>query len=245
MIVLVFYLALLQTIQPGTGTLLEEAASAYANEDYSAAVQIYADLINRNFHDGALYYNLGLAYHQMGNLGQALLNYRRAQMFIPRDPDLNHNLALVRAQRTDIQGDDIGFFEGAAAFTRGTLTLNELSVITLIGWSVGWGAITLGLVRGKQWPGQKTMMIAGSVVAISAAILIFSRLWIESQRPMAVLLSTAPVMSGPGEDYLELYVLHAAVELYVVELRGGWYRFTLPDGRTGWLPSAACERIMR
>jgi uncharacterized protein YgiM (DUF1202 family) len=51
------------------------------------------------------------------------------------------------------------------------------------------------------------------------------------------------VMSGPGEKYLELFELHTAAEVTIVDTRGEWTRFHLPDGREGWIPNAAIERV--
>ncbi len=49
----------------------------------------------------ALFYNLGNAYYKQGDHGRAILNYRRAQQLAPRDPDIEANLALARAQAVD------------------------------------------------------------------------------------------------------------------------------------------------
>jgi SH3-like domain-containing protein len=50
-------------------------------------------------------------------------------------------------------------------------------------------------------------------------------------------------MSGPGEDYLELYRLYAAAELRVLETHDDWARFVLPDGRQGWVERDNIELI--
>jgi hypothetical protein len=54
--------------------------------------------------------------------------------------------------------------------------------------------------------------------------------------PAGVVTATvASVMSGPGDDYLAIYQLHAAAELYVTAVEDDWARFELPDGRVGWM----------
>jgi len=53
------------------------------------------------------------------------------------------------------------------------------------------------------------------------------------------------VMSGPGEQYFNLFDLHAAAEVRVVEQRGNWLWVELPDVRQGWIPITAVEKVTK
>ena len=75
-------------------------------------------------------------------------------------------------------------------------------------------------------------------------ILLVGRGYVESYRPIGVIVgTTAQVMSGPSDDYIELYQLYSAVELRIIEQRGEWVRFRLTDGREGWLPIDVIVRM--
>jgi len=86
-------------------------------------------------------------------------------------------------------------------------------------------------------------LIAAAVLMISTAVMLGSRVFVESNRPAALAVSDAVVMSGPGEDYLEIYRLYSAAELRILEQRGDWVRFILPDQRQGWIQKAAIEIV--
>ena len=52
--------------------------------------------------NGKLLYNIGNTYYRLGHIGRAILFYRRAQLLIPADRNLKHNLRFVRTQRVDL-----------------------------------------------------------------------------------------------------------------------------------------------
>ena len=54
-------------------------------------------LIDDGVDNGKLYYNLGNAQLQIGDLGQAIVSYRRAERLIPNDSNLRENLRFARS----------------------------------------------------------------------------------------------------------------------------------------------------
>src|SRR5688500_8608937 len=82
--------------QSDSAELLLQADTAYMTGDYETSQSLYETIIQAGFRDFRVYFNLGNAYYQSGDLGRALLNYRRAQEISPRDTDLRNNLVLVR-----------------------------------------------------------------------------------------------------------------------------------------------------
>ncbi|MBP8754519.1 MAG: tetratricopeptide repeat protein, partial [Chitinophagales bacterium] len=53
------------------------AKSQYDNNNYSAAIKIYENLIAANGPSPEIYYNLGNAYYKTKQFGLAILNYER------------------------------------------------------------------------------------------------------------------------------------------------------------------------
>jgi hypothetical protein len=185
--------------------------------------------------DSVLYFNLGNAYYETGQLGRALLNYRRAQMLTPRDTDLNTNTALVLSKRVDIQGDETAPIDSLAALTSGIMTVNELSWLALGCWILFLATSLIFVVRPPLRGILRAPLLVAAVVVLSAFLLLGGRLYVMSNRPIAVVTGgIVSAMSGPGDDYLEIYRLHSAAELRVLERRGNWVRFILPDQRQGW-----------
>jgi tetratricopeptide (TPR) repeat protein len=84
---------------------LELFDSAKSNEDYREASQLLESLLEDGFKNGAVYYNLGNAYFRAGEYGRAILNYRKALPYRPRDPYLIANLQQAVAAAPGKLGD--------------------------------------------------------------------------------------------------------------------------------------------
>jgi hypothetical protein len=243
--ILVVLNLLFPSAQGDANAVFAQANAAYTSADYGTAIRLYTDLVNDGVNqDGALFFNLGNAYYQAGDAGRALLNYRRAQGLIPRDGDLNQNMARVRSERVDLESDESGLLEGLAAFTASFMTLTELAWLSWFLWVTGFALLITAIVRPLWREMLRSVLIVAGVLVGLGIILLFGRLAAARLRPPAIVVEKiVQAMSGPGEQYLELYELHAAAELSVVDTRGGWVRFHLPDGREGWIPSTSIERV--
>ncbi len=233
-----------------------QAADAYSGGRYGEAIQIYESMVASGEASGALYYNLGNAYFHAGQMGRALLNYRRAQWYLPRDSDIDAAVARVVSQRRDVIGDDPRLLAQAAQLTAEVLTVQELAWVTLIFWMLFCAlAMTWVVRRSKRSPwtngafgrGRRQRVLLGTGAALSAAVLLLvARMTFEAAQPTGVVVvDQSLVMSGPGEGYLHLYDLFEAAEVYILEERGGWVRFGLADGQQGWMSANAIEALFR
>jgi len=66
-------------------------------DDYRASARELESILADGVQSGAVYYNLGNAYYRAGEYGRAILNYRKAKPFRPRDPYLESNLRQALA----------------------------------------------------------------------------------------------------------------------------------------------------
>ena len=71
---------------------LELFDSAKSKPDYEACARELESILADGFRNGAVYYNLGNAYYRAGEFGRAILNYRKALPYRPRDAYLRANL---------------------------------------------------------------------------------------------------------------------------------------------------------
>jgi hypothetical protein len=142
----------------------------------------------------------------------------------------------LRTRRADLLGEERVLIDGVAAFTAGILTISELVTLTWVMWLLLFG-LASGLLFARWRSRLRLLFGLWLIWLVACSVLLFGRMYVEAQRPAAVIVEErVTVMSGPDEVYLELYTLHAAAELRLLETREGWVRFTLPDGRQGWLP---------
>jgi len=227
------------------GAEMNNANRLYEEGLLSEAATSYERLIAQGAYDGIIYYNLGNACYRQGDLGHAILNYRRAERLLPRDHDIAENLTLSRSQTVDRleEGED-SLLAWADQAWRSYLTENEMAWAALVAWLL---AGLFGVLLFLQ-PSGRTAWTYGLSIALIVAVLLGVPLGVsarqERRQPSAVLVaSQVDVRSGPGTDYVIEFSLHAGAELRILDQQNGWTRITLPGDLEGWVPQDAVERI--
>lgn len=216
---------------------LSQGETAYQQGAYAAAISAFEAAVDTGFQSAALHYNLGNAYLQTGDLGHAMLNFRRAARLAPRDTAIQTAIARVRAARSNAANEYTDPLLAVGTATNALLTLTELSWLVFGLWVAWFALATLYRLRRA---GRDTLRVIWTTVGallLIGLVLLGTRLYVETQQPPIVMLTPGTVaMNGPGDDYLRLFTLGEAIEGHAIERRGEWARITLPDGRQGWLP---------
>ena len=226
------------------------ANSLYVNGRYAEAAQAYEQLIAQGAADSAVYYNLGNAYFRQGDVGRAILNYRRAAQLDPRDADIQANLDLARAQATDQFAPESGSpLDNFAAATRTVLTVNEMALLALGAW------LLFGLLWFLYYQSRNgrlrdvlraSLVLAGLLVVLAVGAL-GSRMWIEGENgrtPGVVIAESISVSAEPDVNATVNFDLHSGAEVEISDRRGDWAQVSLPGGQVeGWVPATAVEPI--
>ena len=228
--------------------VMAAANELYEGGRYSEAAEAYERLIVQGLRSGDLFYNLGNAYFKSGDLGRAILNYRRADRLDPRDQDIQANLDQARGQTVDQLGaGGDALVVRLVRFARSWLTLNEMAVAALVLW-----ALLLGSLAAFMYLKPKGLRRSARYTSIGALALLVVCLFLlggmsytDSERSDAVVVGeSVDVLSGPGAQYVTVFTLHAGAETSVIETRAGWARLGLPGGELqGWVPAAAVQRV--
>lgn len=223
------------------GQTLQQAEEAYENRNYSAAISLYESAILDGNISGEIYFNLGNAYFINGQLGQAILYYRLAEQFLPRDAIISTQLARARSERVDGIIAENDWVVIMSNLTSDWLTLTEISISTFVIWVLFFIIFAIGI---RQRGMVLTVSLLGAIMLIAVSLL-SARLYVETQRPPAVILAdSTAVMSGPGDNYLSLFTLYEASEIRILDERDGWVRLVLPDNRQGWIRENTMRLVM-
>lgn len=228
-------------------TAVDAANQLYMAGHYNEAIQLYEEQLARGVQDGALFFNLGNAYFQQGDVGRAVLNLERAAQLNPRDADIAINLALVREQTTELFAEEP---EGPLALlAEGTswMTENETALLALVFWFLlGF----LLLVRRQSTSDKaKRVLRVGAVLALALLLLtgasMASRAFIQQTQPAGVVVSpTVAVSNGPGAEFVTDFNLNGGTTVNVSETQGSWIRLATPAGAgENWVPSTSIERV--
>ncbi|MCK4564602.1 MAG: hypothetical protein KAU94_08000 [Verrucomicrobia bacterium] len=214
---------------------------------YAEAAREYAFLVEEEgIRNGHLFYTLGNAWFLAGDVGRAILNYRRAEQYLPGNTDVRHNLEAAREQRSDL------------------IPPKEPHpvAIKLLGWHINtspmfrwWLFAACWLVLWAAWAwtgkaqrkeGRITVIVAGVVSVALMASLLAEALHANRTEPGVVLADEVLARKGDGEMYAPAFLdpLHAGTEFERLENRGNWWHIRLADGQTCWIPSRAAETVL-
>ncbi len=227
------------------GNVLFRQANDQAAKDAEAAKELYLKAAMRferiaesgQIHNGKLYYNTGNAYFRMGNLGMAILNYRRAKAFIPNDLNLQQNLTFARSRCVDKIGE----------------TQEKKVLKTLFFWHYDLAGSTRAVLFAiffvciwvcaavRIFARRVVLLWILTVVAI-ASVLLFGSLLAEtvlaSDNMDGVITATEVIArKGDGQSYQPSFrePLHAGTEFVMIEDRRDWLHIELGDGRQCWI----------
>ena len=229
----------------GTG-----GADAKAKKLYVRAAMHYEKIVAAGgIRNAKLYYNLGNAYLLKGDLGRAVVNYRRAEKLDSADADIQKNLAFARSRRIDkvqVQTQrkvmrTLFFwhydFSLGARFLAGCIAFGGLFVfLTLLVW-LGRPGVRNGLAAGAAI----SFIIAGCFLASVGVESVY-----EAKQPCGVIVAESVVArQGDGANYLPSFKepLHAGTEFELIEQRMGWMDIQLSDGSQGWVPDGSAELL--
>ncbi|MEO1288283.1 MAG: SH3 domain-containing protein [Chloroflexota bacterium] len=219
---------------------LDEAEDAYVGGNYEAAIAFYELALLNEGGNGVVYANLAHSYYMNGQIGKAMLNYRRAEQYLPRNTIIESQIQQIEQERVDGIIDNSDWLIRTTRLTRDYLTMTELSIIVFVLWSVFF----VGIVFSRNRQGVSIAVgIVGMAVMIMGSLLL-TRLYIETERPSAVMIDEqVAVMSAPSNDFLTLFVLYEGIDLNVLENRDEWVRIQLVDGRQGWILESSLDYI--
>ena len=230
--------------------IMANANLRYARGDVADAIQQFETLIGLGYRDAAVFYNLGNAYVESGDLGRAILNYLRAEELAPRDPDISENLQLAQSKtvdRLEAEGDSI--VAGVADFGRRWAKMTELGAVAILLWFIGGFAVAALILRPEMR--RRAVLRGGAVMALTLMLvplmLLLSMLYSNPYDNTGVVTAeTVKVLSGPGTQFPREFALHSGAQVRLVDSRHGWLQVALPGGELeGWLPAHTIEAVGR
>jgi tetratricopeptide (TPR) repeat protein len=242
LLVLLITFSLFQVTIDNADDLSQEAETAYTKGDYREAAKLYQQMIDSGVRKAEVYFNLGNADYQLHDLGRALVNYRRAEQFIPRDEDLRLNIARVRAQRVDAPNAYVAVGDQIAEWESAWLSNLEAGRIVLFLWWISCGCFIAYFLIPYHRKWARWGAIVSLIVLVFIGIVTGIRVIVDNTYAV-IISSTASVLTGPDTKYMQIFELHAAGEVRIMERRNDWVRVQLPDLQEGWVKSDSIEEI--
>jgi len=197
--------------------------------------------------NGKLYYNIGNAYFRMGDIGRAVLYYRRAALLIPNDENLHQNLNYAKSKCVDkIEEKQQAKVFRTLFFWHYDLSSRVRLYIFAATFAMLWIAASVRLLR--RWLSPRwAIAILAVVTALFSGSLLVETLTAGNTVSGVVLAPEVVARKGDGGTYEPSFKtpLHAGTEFTVLEDRGEWHHAELADGRRCWLPAKAVGIVQR
>ncbi len=189
--------------------------------------------------NGRLYYNIGNSWFQAEDIGRAILNYRKAQQYIPNDPNLRQNLEYARNNRLDriATPQETRVFQTLFFWHYDLSTPVKLMVFSIL-FAIIW--IMAGIRRLLNRPVLGwAFLLAVALAVMMGGSLIAEAVNLRQVTPGVILDPSVVARKGNSENYAPSFTepLHAGTEFDLMEQRGRWYDIRLLDGRTCWVPA--------
>lgn len=227
-------------IPPGE-ELFFQAGQAYKEGRFQEAAEGYEQLIQSGYVGGHLHYNLGNCYFRLNRLGQAILNYERAYLFIPRDADLNFNLGYTRDQTRDAVSQSRSFIN-MTFFWLNSLNRNEIFWGFALLNGLFWLFLLVRLFSQSEWTYHAflLLLIFWVIGGISFGLKMFQT---KTDNRAIILKKEVNVQAGPDIHDIILFKIHEGTVLSHERSEDGWSLIRLPDQKRGWVKAEAIENI--
>jgi tetratricopeptide (TPR) repeat protein len=211
-----------------------------AEDLYRKAAMRYERIIREGgVQNGKLYYNLGNVYFRVKDLGRAILNYRRAEQYIPNDPNLKQNLDYAREKRFDqIEERQETKVLKTLFFWHYDLSTKKRVIIFSLFFILLWAFAAMRIFAQNSYLRWGialsfifSLLLVGSLVA--------EELSLRKTRPGVIISHEVVARKGNSETYEPSFKepLHSGTEFTLIEDRGNWYQIELADARTCWIHS--------
>ena len=217
-----------------------------AKDFYAKALLRLNSLVEQgDVRNGKLFYNIGNINFLLDDIGRALLNYRRAEQYIPNDPNLVKNLAYARNMRQDkLEIKDQKKIQQTLFFFHYDLGTQTRLILFGIAYVFFW------IFAGVKIFSQRPYTTWALSIAVFFTLLFGTSLYIEglqSNTSLEGVILDFEVIArqGDADSYQPSFEdpLHAGTEFMLLEDRGAWWQIELPDGRSCWIPEKSGELV--
>lgn len=214
---------------------------------YEKAILNFEKIINQGQIENArLYYNLANSYFLQGQLGKAILNYRRAEKIDNSDEDIQKNLAFARSKRIDkIAVKTEKRILQTLFFWHYDFSLKVKFLLTCIFFGIICVSITVIVWFGRSKAWMMSAVVCGILTFCFLISVVVERRTSMNKICGVIIDSEVVARQGDGVNYSPSFKepLHQGTEFDLLEERPGWFHIKLSDGSDGWITEDSAELI--
>lgn len=237
---------------------IAEADSAYNAKDYAKAIELYNVVRQEEGSNAALLFNLGNAYYQESDFGNAMVCYLRAHRLDPDNREINTNLQYLRSKVDDankaeqkgkrlrVTPDEEGFFQSVRRSVAVNTSTDTWAILAAGCFILFIGGVALYIFT-RNVAARKTGFF-GSIVCLCGSVLFLCFAFMGARafgsRDEGVITAFKTVLqTEPGHSSAEEKgnVLTKGTEIQILseetDAEGNvtWYKVRLNSDYIGWV----------
>ena len=223
---------------------LQTADSVASKESFRRAANRYQLLVDDGIENGKLWYDLGNAQLQTGEIGKAIAAYRSAQRYMPSDGRVITNLEYARSLVTNpMLAEDSTSLLQRLAFWHESLPTQVRITLCMFFWIACWTLVTTRFFR--LIPGFKTGFITLGIAALALGVSVGTDLADQHKRHGVLTAKEVIVRKGSTLQDAPLFLepIYEGVEFDILGNRKGWLHIKLPNGKEGWIEKGSAQIV--
>lgn len=165
-------------------------AGARTPDAYLRAAQTYQKLVDEGVRNGPLFYNLGTALLQAGQIDPAIDALQRAEKFLGAQSDIRQNLKIAMARKVNIEMAEWPWYR-LVLFWHFYLSAATRMMVAAIAFFIFWAVLTLRLM-GIQRSGVNASLILAAITVILFGSSVAISWHQEATEPSYQLIQTPP-----------------------------------------------------
>ena len=214
---------------------LETFDRAKTPDEYRQAAHLLESLLTDGFQSGVVYYNLGNAYYRAGEFGRAILHYRKAKLYRPRDPYLESNLQQALAMAHGRLAESPKAWWIHVLFWNEWISFSTKILLVTIGLAGASVLVFIGFyfrITTTYWISSIAVLAFGAV-GIDAALSSPELLGVKR----AVIVGETIARKGTGSDFEPSFTkpLEDGAEFTVLNETDGWTFGHFQGVGDGWV----------
>lgn len=228
-------------------SLMVKANSAYDQQQYDSAVNLYNRILNEGWVSSKLYFNLGNTYFRLKNLPEAILYYEKAKKLDPNNENIKYNLGIANSMIVDKIDEVPEFFIKRwwnyfyNLFSADSWTLLFIISFALLVLVIGIFILSRER-RVRQWSFFIGLILL--LLTIGSFGLASQRtFYTKNEKEAIVFTPSITVKSSPSPNSVDLFVIHDGIKVRILDSVDGWIKIKISSGSIGWLPEASVKTI--
>lgn len=214
---------------------IDQFDRAKTPEEYRESARLLESMLVDGFENGAVYYNLGNAYYRAGEFGRAIINYRKAKLYLPRNPYLTANLQQAVSMAPGRLKEPASPWWTHVLFWNQWLALPSKINGAVVGLSSTSVVLFLGFLLRRRWLNwvAAALLLVSLLLSLDAALSIPG--FIEPKR--GVITAETLARKGTGSEYEAAFdkPLLDGAEFTILNETGSWTLGHFEGIGDGWV----------